>query len=88
MNLIIRPARLADAEVIVEFNRLMAKETENKELAPAILAAGVVAMLSDRNKGRYFIAEASPHPQPLSQGEKGEIVGQLGITPETLSRLK
>ena len=82
MNLIIRPGRLADAAVIVEFNRLMAKETENKDLDRAILAAGVAAMLTDANKGRYFIAEADPHPQPLAQEERGEIVGQLGITLE------
>ncbi len=82
MNLIIRPARRSDAEVIVEFNRLLARETENKELDPGILAAGVVAMLTDATKGRYFVAEACPHPQPLSQAERGEIVGQLGITLE------
>ena len=34
MNLIIRPARMTDADVICEFNRLMAKETENKDLDP------------------------------------------------------
>jgi ribosomal protein S18 acetylase RimI-like enzyme len=77
MNLIIRPARLSDAEVICEFNRLMAKETENKDLDPAMLQAGVAAMLSDPHKGRYFVAEAS-------QDEWGEglIVGQLGVTRE------
>jgi ribosomal protein S18 acetylase RimI-like enzyme len=79
----IRPAALADAPVIIEFNRLMALETENKTLPPAILKAGVEAMLRDVNKGRYFVAEV-PHLQPLSQGERGEmrVVGQLGITLE------
>jgi ribosomal protein S18 acetylase RimI-like enzyme len=83
MNLIIRPARLNDAEVICEFNRLMAKETENKDLDPSTLKAGVAAMLSDPHKGRYFVAEI-PHPQPLSQGERGEsvLIGQLGVTSE------
>lgn len=71
MNLIIRPARPSDAHVIIEFNRLMAKETENKELDRAVLEAGVVAMLTDANKGRYFVAESGT-----------EIVGQLGITLE------
>ena len=80
MNLSIRPALLSDAGVICEFNRLMATETENKSLDPEILKAGVVAMLSDPRNGRYFVAEAHPHPQPLSQGERGEIVGQLGVT--------
>jgi ribosomal protein S18 acetylase RimI-like enzyme len=71
MNLTIRPARPADADVIAEFNRLMARETEHKDLDPAILGAGVAAMLRDPNKGRYFVAEAD-----------GRIVGQLGITLE------
>ncbi len=80
MNLTIRPARPADVDVICEFNRLMAKETENKDLDPAVLRPGVAAMIVDANKGRYFVAEMSP---PLSQGEKGAIVvGQLGITLE------
>jgi ribosomal protein S18 acetylase RimI-like enzyme len=86
MNLTIRPARPADADVILEFNRLMAKETEHKDLDPAILGAGVAAMLRDPNKGRYFVAEATPHSQPLSPEHRGEgsmgIVGQLGITLE------
>ena len=73
MNLIIRPARAADADVICEFNRLMARETEHKDLDPATLKAGVAAMLSDPAKGRYFVAEEVPHPQPLSQGARGEI---------------
>jgi ribosomal protein S18 acetylase RimI-like enzyme len=72
MNLIIRPALLSDADVIGEFNRLLAKETENKELDPAVLKAGVAAMLADSRKGRYFVAE---------QGELG-VVGQLGVTSE------
>jgi ribosomal protein S18 acetylase RimI-like enzyme len=69
MNLTIRAARSADADVIAEFNRLLAKETEHKHLDPAILSAGVAAVLGDPNKGRYFVAETD-----------GRIVGQLGIT--------
>ena len=71
MNVTIRPARVSDADVICQFNRLMAKETEHKDLDPAILKAGVVAMLSDVTKGRYFVAEAD-----------GQVVGQLGVTRE------
>ena len=37
MPLTIRPAVLADAPLIVEFNRLMALETEGKTLDPVIL---------------------------------------------------
>ena len=72
MNLIIRPAVLSDADVIGEFNRLMAKETENKDLDPGVLKAGVAAMLADSSKGRYFVAE---------QASMG-VVGQLGVTSE------
>jgi ribosomal protein S18 acetylase RimI-like enzyme len=72
MNLTIRLAKMSDAAVICEFNRLLAKETENKELDLAILGPGVEAMLSDPHKGRYYVA----------QDEQGEIVGQLGITLE------
>jgi len=82
MNLIIRPATVSDAAVIAEFNRLMARETEHKELDPTTLKAGVIAMLTDPAKGRYYVAQTGPHPQPLSQGERGEIVGQLGFTLE------
>lgn len=71
MNLIIRPARLTDADVICDFNRRLAKETENKNLDPAVLNAGVAAMLDDPRNGRYFVAEAD-----------GQVVGQLGITLE------
>ena len=71
MKLSIRPALANDAAVISEFNGLMAQETENKVLDAATLKAGVVALLSDPHKGRYFVAEAGRR-----------IVGQLGITLE------
>jgi GNAT superfamily N-acetyltransferase len=71
MNLIIRPARLTDADVICEFNRRLAKETENKDLDAATLKAGVAAVLADPNKGRYLVAEAD-----------GQVIGQLGVTLE------
>ena len=68
MNVIIRPATMSDAEVICEFNRRLAKETENKDLDPAILKAGVAAVLKDSSKGRYYVAQ------------DGAVVGQLGVT--------
>ena len=43
MNLTVRAAGAADVDVICEFNRLMALETENKTLDPAILKPGVAA---------------------------------------------
>jgi GNAT superfamily N-acetyltransferase len=71
MSLIIRPARSSDADVICEFNRLMAKETENLDLNLELVGPGVKAMLADANKGRYFVAELD-----------GQVVGQVGYTCE------
>ncbi len=71
MALLVRPALLADAAVICEFNRLLALESEGKILDPALLQPGVHKALADDNKGRYFLAELD-----------GQIVGQLGVTYE------
>jgi ribosomal protein S18 acetylase RimI-like enzyme len=65
----VRSATPADAAVIAEFNRRLALETENKVLDPAVLAAGVAAVLADPGRGLYFVAEAD-----------GNVVGQLMIT--------
>ena len=67
----VRPATLADAATIIDFNRLLAQESEGKALDPELLAPGVRAGLIDSNKGRYFIAE-----------DAGAIAGQMGITYE------
>jgi len=71
MVLTVRDATLADAAVVVEFNRLLAEESEGKKLERAVLAAGVAAQLADVQKGRYFLAEAA-----------GEVLGQVGLTLE------
>ena len=85
MNLSIRPARLSDADVVCEFNRLLAKETENKELDLATLKPGVIAVLSDASKGRYLVAASAngsvwvlrtPElPPPAAGGRDGEPLG-------------
>jgi len=67
----LRRAVPADAPTIVEFNRLLAEESEGKVLDPAVLAAGVAAGLADPDKALYFVAE-----------EAGRIVGQLMLTRE------
>ncbi len=67
----VRPARPADAAVVVEYNRRLAAETEDKQLDAATLARGVAAVLGDSNRGRYFVAE-----------DGGEVVGQIMITYE------
>jgi ribosomal protein S18 acetylase RimI-like enzyme len=71
MPIVIRAAGLADAAVVIEFNRLLAHESEGKELDGTLLEPGVRAALVDTHKGRYFLAERD-----------GQIVGQLGITYE------
>ena len=71
MPLTVRPATPADAAVVVEFNRLLALESEGKVLDPAVLAKGVTACLADPNKGRYFVAE-----------DGGEVLGQMALTYE------
>jgi len=71
MTLSIRKATPADAATIVEFNRRLALETEDKVLDPEVLAAGVAAALADRHKAVYFVAVEDQY-----------IVGQLSITLE------
>ena len=71
MPLSIRQATAADAVIVVEFNRLLAQESEGKALDPAVLAAGVAAGLTDPRKSVYFIAE-----------EDGLPVGQIMYTTE------
>ncbi len=69
MSLSIRPARESDLEIIVEFNRLLAWESENLNLDPDVLIEGVRACLMDSKKGFYSLAE-----------RRGQIVGQTLIT--------
>lgn len=70
-QLTIREARRSDAGTIADFNTRMAEETEGRPLAEATIRAGVVAVLEDSSKGRYWLAEVS-----------GEVVGQLMVTYE------
>lgn len=68
----IRPACLEDSPILAEFNQKLAAESENKELDPDTIAAGVSALLGDEAKGRYLVACL----------EGGEIIGQLMHTRE------
>jgi GNAT superfamily N-acetyltransferase len=67
----VRPATPADAALIVEFNRLLALESEGKTLDPATLSAGVAALFADPSRGRYFVAE-----------HEGTALGQIMLTTE------
>jgi GNAT superfamily N-acetyltransferase len=84
----IRPARPEDRDLIVRFNRAMARETEGRDLEEATIVAGVEALLADPSKGRYFLAEGAELPGQsggLSGGLSGghaEVAGQLMVTPE------
>jgi GNAT superfamily N-acetyltransferase len=65
----LRPAQLADADTIMEFNCRLARETEGRELDPSRIGPGVRAVLADATKGRYLVAECD-----------GRVVGQLMLT--------
>jgi GNAT superfamily N-acetyltransferase len=63
----IRPAVPADLVTIVEFNSLLASETESKTLDRTILEAGVASALADPDRLRYWVAELDGEPQPVGQ---------------------
>jgi GNAT superfamily N-acetyltransferase len=67
----VREATLEDRDRIVEYNRAMARETEDRELDLATVRAGVEALLEDPSRGRYFLAERG-----------GATVGQAMVTYE------
>lgn len=68
---LVRAAASADADLIVEFNLAMARETEHRELDHDVVARGVRRVLADATLGLYFIAERG-----------GQRVGQLMLTRE------
>jgi GNAT superfamily N-acetyltransferase len=57
----IRPALPRDAEVLVDFQVRMARETEELELEPEVVSRGVQAVLDDAMKGRYWVADSGGH---------------------------
>ncbi|MEJ2515198.1 MAG: GNAT family N-acetyltransferase [Gammaproteobacteria bacterium] len=71
MDISIRNAEPTDWAAIAEFNRLLADETEGKDLDWEIISAGVKKVLGDVHRGRYFLAES-----------QGRIVGTTMITYE------
>jgi GNAT superfamily N-acetyltransferase len=71
ISLTIRPATHSDARTLAQFNALMAKETENRELDPLLLQAGVESLFQDPSRGLYYVAET-----------EGRVVGQLMLTYE------
>ena len=73
--LLIRDAVPADRPAIVEFNRLLAIETEHKVLDPAILEQGVARALAEPDRLRYWVAEVRDSRGPF-------LVGQTAVTRE------
>ncbi|NOR74198.1 MAG: GNAT family N-acetyltransferase [Draconibacterium sp.] len=55
--MIVRKATSNDLSKIVDFQLLMAKETENILLDKKIVTKGVLAVLNDNSKGQYYVAE-------------------------------
>jgi GNAT superfamily N-acetyltransferase len=66
-SLSIRPALPGDLPTIVEFNRLLALETESKTLDPDVLARGVSQAIADPDRIRYWVAFTGGSPQPAGQ---------------------
>jgi GNAT superfamily N-acetyltransferase len=68
----VRDATIGDLDYIVEFNLLLAIETESKTLERAVLERGVrFALGNPENTLRYWVAEQDSH-----------VLGMAGITRE------
>lgn len=70
-SIIIRRAKLSDAPALLEHNLAMAIETENLQLNPEIVRAGVLRVFEEPSKGFYLIAEMNQ-----------QIAGSLMVTYE------
>jgi GNAT superfamily N-acetyltransferase len=67
----VREATVVDTLALVRFNECLALETENVRLDRTKVVAGVRAVLDDRHKGTYLVAERG-----------GTVIGGLLITYE------
>lgn len=67
----VRRARPADAALLADFNRTMARETEGRVLDAHTVAHGVAAVLADAGHGFYVVAEVG-----------GKVAGALLVTYE------
>ncbi|MEM8815828.1 MAG: GNAT family N-acetyltransferase [Pseudomonadota bacterium] len=71
MSITLRAATREDAATIAGFNSAMALETEAKTLDRETITQGVLALLEDEHKGRYWVAESGD-----------ALAGQLMLTYE------
>ena len=69
--MMIRQARLEDANALSEFNQNMAFETEGIKLIPEVISAGVKTMINNPQMGFYLVAEVD-----------GDIQASLMVTTE------
>ena len=76
IRITIREANVSDTDIIAEFNSQMALETEQRRLNPERLRKGVAALLEDKAKGVYFLAEIEDETNART------IAGQLMLTYE------
>jgi ribosomal protein S18 acetylase RimI-like enzyme len=67
----VREAHREDAGKILDFQLLLAQETENRALDKLIVTKGIKEVFDDPAKGKYYVAEIS-----------GKVVGCLLITYE------
>jgi ribosomal protein S18 acetylase RimI-like enzyme len=58
----VRLAELGDRNVLVDFARAMARETEDRDLDLETVRAGMTALLADPTRGRVFILESAGAP--------------------------
>ncbi|ONI47496.1 GNAT family N-acetyltransferase [Candidatus Epulonipiscium fishelsonii] len=65
----IRKATIDDLEYIVNFNSLLAHETEDKELDKKVLTKGVKYLLENEQYGIYHVAE-----------KENKVIGQVMYT--------
>jgi ribosomal protein S18 acetylase RimI-like enzyme len=71
-KLLIRVGELDDLEILVEFNRAIALETEGIDLSLDVVTAGVETLLKNPNLGFYLLAETNDK----------KVVGTLMVTTE------
>jgi len=70
-DITVRAATRDDVEILAQFNRHLAEETEDKTLDPTTVRNGVEAVFDDPARGFYLVAE-----------RQGRIAGSLMVTSE------
>ena len=75
----IRIATIDDAPALAEFNRNIARETENLSLIPAVVLSGVKAVFETPARGFYVVAEAQAEARAKSHKS---LVASLMVTTE------